>query len=112
MNNKEFEQHFINALQQLGVTNYNDKTIIVEPVFEKDKWTSDSFDDFMRLKVIPKIRKFDFNTALKIFTLKEGFYPCWIEIFIIDDTIHLRTSLRMRKAYNKNDKLFYPFKIL
>lgn len=111
MNNIEFRQHFINALQQFHIMNYEDTIIIIEPIYEKEKWTSQTYDEIMRLQILPKKRTVSFGEALKLFTFWEGYYPCWINIEMVDSKIHLKTSLRMRKVNSNNDRFFYPFRI-
>ena len=56
MNNLEFKQHFINALTELGISDYENIIIVIEPVYEKDKWTSQSRDEIMRLQILTKRR--------------------------------------------------------
>lgn len=108
MNNKEFRTHFINACEQLKIEDYCNKTFKVVPVLEEGK-KYNSIDDMMRLCFLPKNRKCDFEQVIKLFTWREGWYPLWIKISSKEDSIVLETSLRMRKAEDRDDKLFYPF---
>lgn len=96
MNNKDFERNFISILNLLGVTDYPDRVYIVTPVIEENK-KHNEFDDMIKHFGIPQIRKLTFNEFIKLFTLKEGYYPCWIEIINVDTDIIINTSVRMRK---------------
>ncbi len=110
MNNSDFEQNFINALQKLGIQDYENKRIVIESVYEKEKWTYKTYDEIMRLQFLPKTRKMSFHEAVSLFTFWEGYYPCWIKISVLHDEIYLKTSLRMRKV-NRNHTLSetHPF---
>lgn len=112
MNNNSFKQHFINALLDIGIYDYKNRKIVVEPIYEKDKWTFQTYDDIMRLQILPKTRELTFQETIDLFTFWEGYYPCWIEISTFGDKVYLKTSLRMRKA-NKvhcDNNEIYPFK--
>lgn len=80
----------------------------VYPIIENGK-NYNSTDDIMRLLILPKPRKCNFDEVISIFTWKEGFYPLWIKVIPANQMIILKTSLRMRKAGVNDDKLFYPF---
>lgn len=109
MNNHDFRQHFIMALGKIGVEDYEGKRIVVEPVFEKGKWTAQTYDEIMRLQILPRKRVVSFEEAVSLFTFWEGYYPCWIAVSQVDNEIYLRTSLRMRKSDRDNG--IYPFKV-
>lgn len=112
MNNNDFKQHFINILSALAIEDYENKQYIITPIYEKDKKYASAYDDIMRLWVFPKTRKLTFDEVLNIFSFWEGKYPCWIEITKIDqEAVYMDTSLRIRKAGNKNDGIYYPFRI-
>ena len=110
LNNNDFKQHFVNILLKLGIRDYENKKIIVEPVYEKSKWTSQTYDEIMRLKMLPKRREMSFDESIRLLTFWEGYYPCWIKVNIMDDKIYLKTSLRMRKVNRSDDNAIYPFK--
>ena len=111
MNKEEFRQHFIQALTELGIDDYCDRNIIVEPCFEPDK-TYNGFDDMMRLCVFPKTRKMPFDQIVDLLTSKEGYFPCWIDIGTKGNGVYLRLSLRMRKASKKDSDGIFPFRIV
>lgn len=111
MNNCDFKQHFINILSLLAVEDYKNRQYIVTPIYEKHKKYLGVYDDIMRLCVLPKTRKFTFDEFLKTFSFWEGYYPCWIEITKTEEAVYMDTSLRMRKAGNKDDGKYYPFRI-
>ena len=111
MNNSDFRKHFINALKKVGITDYENMKFVVEPIFEKEKWKSQTYDEIMRLQVLPKKKTVSFDEVIKLFTLWEGFYPCWISIEVSTPTVFLKTSLRMRKANDKDDGILYPFTV-
>lgn len=110
MNNNDFKQHFINILLKFDIRDYENRKIIVEPVYEKSKWTSQTYDEIMRLRMLPKIREMSFNETIRLFTYWEGYYPCWIKVNVLDNKIYLKTSLRMRKVNKSDDNDIYPFK--
>ena len=111
LHNRDFQQHFINVLLKLGISDYKNRKIIVEPVYEIEKWTFQTYDDIMRLQILPKARELSFEETIRLFTIWEGYYPCWIKVQIWDNQIHLKTSLRMRKAPKSNGDELYPFKL-
>ena len=49
---------------------------MVEPIYEKDKWTFQTYDDIMRLQILPKTRELTFQETIDLFTFWEGYYPC------------------------------------
>lgn len=108
MNNKEFQTHFINVCEQLKIDDYLHQTYEIIPISEDGK-KYNSIDDMMRLWFLQKKRICDFEQMVKLFTWKEGFYPLWIKVSVIEERIILQTSLRMRKAGTNDDRLFYPF---
>lgn len=112
MNNSDFRKHFKNALKKVNITDYENIKFVVEPIYEKEKWKSQTYDEIMRLQILPKKKTVLFDEAIKLFTLWEGFYPCWISVEMNDSTVFLKTSLRMRKANNKDDGMLYPFTVL
>jgi len=75
MNNKDFENHFISVLLQLGVTDYKSRTYIINPIKEDNK-PHNEYDDMMRNFIFPKRRKISFEQFINLFTSKEGYYPC------------------------------------
>lgn len=74
MNNRDFTQHFIRALEKIGVRDYEDTRIVAEPVFEKGKWTAQTYDEIMRLQILPRKRVLSFDEAVSLFTFWEGYY--------------------------------------
>lgn len=109
MNNRDFTQHFIRALEKIGVGDYEAIRIVAEPVFEKGKWTAQTYDEIMRLQILPRKRVLSFEEAVSLFTFWEGYYPCWIAVSMVDNQVYLRTSLRMRKSNREDD--IYPFRV-
>lgn len=110
MNNNDFIQHFYNACEYLKIDRFRERTFLVCPVMEEGKkYLSD--DDIMRLGMLSRCRKCSFEQVIRIFTWREGYYPLWITITPGDDMIEMRTSLRMRKAGQNDDKKFYPFRV-
>lgn len=112
MNNNDFKQHCINVLLESGIEDYEIRTFLIIPIYEEGKKYSEFPDDFMRLSVFPKPRRLTFDEFIKAFTIKEGYYPCWMEIIDVSDVICINTSLRMRKRsktvnINKN----HPFHV-
>ncbi len=97
MNNQEFESNFNALMLTLGVENYSSRTYIVNPITEEKKHYNE-FDCMMKNFVFPKKRKLTYEQFVKLFTMKEGYYPCWIKIINIDSDIVVNTSLRMRKV--------------
>lgn len=71
MNNRDFREHFINALQKFHITDYENMKFVVEPIYEKEKWTSQTYDEIMRLRILPKKRMVSFEEVIKLFTLWE-----------------------------------------
>ncbi|MBD5159338.1 MAG: hypothetical protein HDT23_03745 [Ruminococcus sp.] len=111
MNNNDFRQHCINILHEAGVYDYEKQIYIVNPVIEKNK-PYVTYDWIMKLNVLPKKVKLTFEQMIKIFTLWEGYYPCWIDITITENYIEIDTSLRMRKLKNtKTTGENHPFRI-
>ncbi len=96
INNQDFENSFISILLQLGINDYKSRTYIINPIKEDNKHHSE-FDNMMRNFVFPKKRKLSYEQFIHLFTMKEGYYPCWINIVNIDSDIEINTSLRMRK---------------
>ena len=111
MNHQDFTQHFILALQQLSISDYAHAMICVEPIYEKEKWTSQTYDEMMRLQILPRKQKLPFDEVVKRFTFWEGYYPCWIELSVVGGSVHLKTSLRMRKA-GHNPQPLHPFRVV
>lgn len=111
MNREEFKQHFILALNELGIENPSDSLFTVEPCFEPDKGYK-AYDDIMRLQVLPKARTMSFDQVIGILTLWEGYFPCWIEIGKRNNDIVLKTSLRMRKVQKSDNVGMFPFRIV
>ena len=111
MNNIEFKQHFINILLDVGIDDYKERMYIITPIQEKSGASLGALDDIMRLRIFPQTRTVSFESLLNLFSIKEGYYPCWIEITSIDNEIHMNTSLRMRKAGKLNGGKYYPFRI-
>ena len=64
MNNRDFTQHFIRALEKIGVGDYEAIRIVVEPVFEKGKWTAQTYDEIMKLQILPRKRVLSFEEAV------------------------------------------------
>ena len=111
MNNNDFRQHCINILHEAGVDDYEKRIYIVNPVIEKNK-PYNSCDDIMRLVILPETRKCTFKGMIGLFTIFEGYYPCWIDMSITENNIEMDTSLRMRKLKNtKNIGENHPFRI-
>lgn len=111
MNNNDFRQHCINILHEANVNDYEKKIYIVNPIIEKNK-PYGTYDWIMKLNILPKKVKLTFEQMIKIFTLWEGYYPCWIDITITENNIEMDTSLRMRKLKNtKNIGENHPFRI-
>lgn len=108
MNNHDFKQHFIHICTHMGIRDYQHRIYTVRPVMEEGKPYLSS-DDMMRLLFLPRQRTCTFNQVINLFTWKEGFYPVWIRVTCHDNDILLDTSLRMRKAGEKDDGHFYPF---
>ena len=109
MNNKDFEDNFIDILHLLGVNDYSDRKYVVAPVLEENKHRNE-FDDMIKNFFLPKQRKLTYREFIKLFTIREGYYPCWIEIINVDSDIIINTSVRMRKL--KETKCigeFHPF---
>lgn len=96
MNNKDFENNFISILNSLGVNDYRNRLYIVSPVIEEAKHHNE-FDDMIKHFGVPETRELTFNEFIKLFTLREGYYPCWVEILNVDTNIIIKTSVRMRK---------------
>jgi hypothetical protein len=111
MNREEFKQHFILALNELRIENPSDSLYTVEPCFEPDKGYK-TYDDIMRLQVLPKARTMSFEQVIGILTLWEGYFPCWIDIGKRNNDIVLKTSLRMRKVQKKDNVGMFPFRIV
>ena len=99
MNNIDFENNFIAILKKLGVEDYQSRTYIINPVREDNK-SHNEFDDMMRNFIFPKRRKISYEQFINLFTVEEGYYPCWIEIVSVEAEIEINTSLRMRKLKN------------
>ena len=111
MNNNDLRQHCINILHEAGVNDYENQIYIVNPIIEKNK-PYDTYDWIMKLNVLPKKVKLTFEQMIKIFTLWEGYYPCWIDITITENNIEIDTSLRLRKLKNtKPTGKNHPFRI-
>ena len=96
MNNKDFENSFILILRKLGVTDHKNRTYIINPIREDDKPHND-LDDMMRNFIFPKRRRLSYEQFINLFTVEEGYYPCWMDIVSIGHDIEINTSLRMRK---------------
>ena len=111
MNKEEFKQHFILALNELGIENPSDSLYTVEPCFEPDKGYK-AYDDIMRLQVLPKARTMSFEQVIGILTLWEGYFPCWIDIGKRNNDVVLKTSLRMRKVQKNDNVGIFPFRIV
>lgn len=111
MNKEEFKQHFLLALNELGIDNPSDSLFSVEPCFEPDKGYK-TYDDIMRLQVLPKARTMSFDQVIDILTMWEGYFPCWIDIGKRNCDIVLKTSLRMRKVQKKDNTGVFPFRIV
>ena len=111
MNNNDFRQHCINILHEAGVNDYEKQIYIVNPIIEKNK-PYGTYDWIMKLNILPEKRKYTFEQMITIFTLWEGYYPCWIDITIKENNIEMNTSLRMRKLKNtKSTGENHPFRI-
>ncbi|MCM1314070.1 MAG: hypothetical protein NC040_04730 [Muribaculaceae bacterium] len=111
MNNNDFRQHCINILHEAGINDYENQIYIVNPIIEKNK-PYGTYDWIMKLNILPKKVKLTFEQMIKIFTLWEGYYPCWIDVTITKNNIEMNTSLRMRKLKNtKNIGENHPFRI-
>ena len=96
INNQDFENRFILILLQLGIADYKSRTYVINPIREDNK-NHNEFDDMMRNFIFPKKRRLSYEQLVNLFTIKEGYYPCWIDIVSIDSEIEINTSLRMRK---------------
>ena len=111
MNNNDFRQHCINILHEAGVNDYENQISIVNPIIEKNK-PYGTYDWIMKLNILPKKVKLTFEQMIKIFTLWEGYYPCWIDVTVTENNIEMNTSLRMRKLKNtKTTGENHPFRI-
>lgn len=99
INNQDFEDNFKSLLLMLGVEDYISRTYIINPIIEENK-RHNEFDDMMKNFILPKKRKVTFAELIKLFTIREGYYPCWMKIINIDSEVVINTSLRMRKLKN------------
>ncbi len=111
MNNLDFRQHCINILHESGVNDYEKRTYIINPVTEENKHYG-TYDWIMKLNILPEKITLTFEQMIRIFTLWEGYYPCWIDVTITENNIEMNTSLRMRKL--KNTQIIsenHPFRI-
>lgn len=111
MTGEEFKQHFISALSELGIEHPEDTLFVVEPYIEPDK-PRQTFDEIMRLQVLPKARKMTFDQVINVLTMWEGYFPCRIDISRQEDDIVLKTYLRMRKVPKKDNNDIFPFKVV
>jgi len=109
MNNADFKAHLINILSELGVTDGEECVFNVSALDEPGKSCTGALDDMVRLMVLPRERKMTFDEFVRSFTVREGFYPCRVEVEVKNGKVNLAVSLRMRKAEGKNDGHFYPF---
>lgn len=96
MNNQDFENNFVALLLTLGVKDYSSRMYTVNPITEENKRYNE-FDHMMKNFILPKTRALTYEQFINLFTIKEGYYPCWIKIINVNSEIVINTSLRMRK---------------
>jgi hypothetical protein len=123
INKNIFESNFADSVAHLIKSctnqdlNKNDFCFLLIPIFENGK-KHNSTDEYIERWLLneknTKNRIFDFNSATKILTCMDPYFPLWIKMSIFDlsekvCTVKLEVSLRFRDSkIISNQKLKYP----